>query len=101
MDVILFSCNVKIKLPFLLIAEMAEIPPRFPVTFCMGVLPRGDQVFPNRAVNEMLDSSSKYRIALYFLTVRRILSNSFLIHTLLLFNELKGDLVCGRRLVSQ
>ncbi len=55
-------------------------PPRLPVTGTVGVSPQGAQVLPSKAVSEIFDSSRKYKIAPYFLTVRRILGTSFCNH---------------------
>lgn len=40
-----------------MLADMAQTPPRFPVTLCLGVLPQGAQVLANSPVNETLVSS--------------------------------------------
>jgi len=34
------------------VADIAETPARFPVTFCLGVCPQDTQVFPKSAVSE-------------------------------------------------
>jgi len=65
------SWSRKISLPLDVMADIAETPPRLPVTVCLGVLPQGAQVFAKSAVKEMFASSWKYRIARYFTTARR------------------------------
>jgi hypothetical protein len=55
-----------------LIAEMAEIVPRFPVTHCFGVCPRGAQILPSSAVSDRLASSWQYSSARWSRTATRI-----------------------------
>ena len=75
-DAIRLSWSRKIKRPRLVIADIAETPPRFPVTFCLGVFPQRAQVLPSNAVRETFASSWKYRIALNSCTAARILGTS-------------------------
>ena len=66
--------------PRLVIADMAETPPRSPVTACFGVLAQGAQVLASNAVSEMFASSWKYKMALCFRTAARILGNYVRLH---------------------
>ena len=80
-DAIRFSWSLKIKLPRLVIADIAATPARLPVTRCLGVSPRGDHVFASNAVSETFASSWKYMIASYFRTARRIRGISLRTHS--------------------
>ena len=59
-----------------LIADIAETLSRIPVTVAVGVFPQGAQVLPRNAVKDTLDSSWKYKIALFSATQRLILGIS-------------------------
>ena len=61
-ELIRFSSNLNTKRPFLLTADIAATPPRFPDTTRVGVWPLGAHVFPSTAVKEIFASSSKYRL---------------------------------------
>ena len=90
------SSTLNKSLPSLLIAEIAETDPLFPVTWAIFFFPIGPHVFAETGVRLIFASSKKYLIALYFLATftisgivwKKILSANRINYHLIFFRTL-------------